>query len=473
MLRLQAGPLSVQVHFSHLLISGLVAFSFTSAGWTCGSLAVGPQPATPGPFLWVAGGWLALITSTVLIHELGQAFTLLRMGRKPTVHLIGIGGRTLVDETVPLDPRRLVLVTLAGPLAGAAAFTAAQVASSGLGRAGVLAPPHQTAFAVFSWANLLWAGFNLLPVPPLAGSRLLAALLSRVFGPKGVLYSQYVSIAFSSVVGLLGLLTRQFLITALAVLFTFRSLAVIGALRREEKEAEKKPSPHTAGFAEAERLYQEGRLEDARVRLAQLSEQDLDPMLRSRVHLLWGWIEVKNGKGRSALDHFSQVQGMTVAPQALAAAFSLIGDDPRALPLWMTAAESGELTLRAELGGCLVRLGRELDARKLPELRYAQSLLAAERVYFLRGEYAKAATAAEAAFQEEPSAELAYDAACGYARASDPEGALRMLQLASQNGFSKIDVVEADSDLKSLRTHPGFLAWLESLRQKATALTKG
>jgi Zn-dependent protease len=472
----------VQVHFSHLLISGLVAFSFAGAGWTCSSLQAAPPPSTPGLFVLIALSWLALITSTVLIHEMGQAFALFRMGRRATVHLIGIGGRTLVDETQPLDPRRLVLVTLAGPLAGAAAFTAAELASAGLGRAGVLSPPQQTALHVFSVANLMWAGFNLLPVPPLAGSRLLAALLSRVFGPRGVLLSQYIAIAFCAALGVWGAVTQRYLLSALAVLFAFRSLAVIAALRREQTTPRVTASPQAERFADAERLYQEGKLEDARVRLAQLAEVDLDPALRSKVHLLWGWIEVKKGHGRGALDHFSQVQGMTVAPQALAAAFSLIGDDARALPLWITAAESGELTLRAELGGCLLRLGREADARKLPELRFSQSLLAAERVYFLRGEYGKAAAAAEAAFQEEPSADLAYDAACGYARASDPEGALRMLQLASQNGFSKIDVVEADSDLTSLRTHPRFIAWLDSLRQKtageptlenSTVLTKG
>ncbi len=471
----------VQVHFSHLLISGLLAFSIASSGWP--GRALGTGASRDGLLFGLAAGlWLLIISLTVLLQELGQGLALRAFGYEPTVHLIGIGGRTFVTPATPLPWHQTARAALAGPGLG---LTAA-AASFGL-RALTTAPSlAYFVFDNFAEANLWWAMFNLLPLPPLAGGRVLHALATRLFGPPGFLVSQGLSLAFAAAVALFGLVVLPkplgTMVALLASMFGFRSVAMLAAYRRSGGAAGQPVQPgHEEDFAKAEVLYQAGKLEEARTLLARLGEADLAPALRSKVHLLSGWIEVKSGKGRAALDHFSQVQGMSVAPQAIAAAFSLIGDDERALPLWIDAAGGGELTLRAELAGCLIRLGREADARKLPELRYAQALLAAERVYFLRGEYAKAAQAAEAAFQEEPNAELAYDAACGYARASDPEGALRMLQLASQNGFAKPEVVEADTDLESLRGHPGFVSWLEGLRQKASergpgeaaALTKG
>ncbi len=466
MLSFRLGRVPVQVHFSHLLISGLLAFSLAGSGW--------PEPLSPQRgaegYEWRFGvsalAWLAIISLTVLTHELGQAWAMRAFGQQATVHLIGIGARTFVSAT-PLNWQQTVVSTLAGPLLGGGvalfAWTSALALESFVPSAAVLRGVLQ----VYAVANLAWAGFNLLPVPPLSGARILTAVLMRLLGRRGFLVSQCFSLAFAGLAGGLLLAWRKNpFIALLAGMFAFRAIALIGAYRRGEAPPLEPAALHQQELTRIEALHQEGKNDEALAALQKLGEADLAPALRAKVHLLWGWLEVKRGHGRAALDHFSQVQGMTVAPQALAAAFSLIGDDQKALPLWFDAAGSGELTLRAELGGCLMRLGRDADARKLPELRFAQSLLAAERVYFLRGEYAKAGAAAEAAFHEEPTAELAYDAACGYARAHDAEGALRMLQLASQNGFARPEVAEADSDLDSLRQHAGFVEWLAGLREK-------
>jgi hypothetical protein len=99
-----------------------------------------------------------------------------------------------------------------------------------------------------------------------------------------------------------------------------------------------------------------------------------------------------------------------------------------------------------------------------PALAYG----AAERVHYVRGEYAQAAQMAEGAFREEPSATVAYDAACAWARAREPASALRMLVLASQNGFKDASIARADPDLSSLSDNPEFLAWLDALPQHAS-----
>ena len=64
---------------------------------------------------------------------------------------------------------------------------------------------------------------------------------------------------------------------------------------------------------------------------------------------------LKEGEGRRALDEFSQVQGRPIEPQAIAAAFSLIGDDARGIPLWEQAArQTRDPTILHEWAGALV-----------------------------------------------------------------------------------------------------------------------
>ncbi|MGV3624173.1 MAG: TPR end-of-group domain-containing protein, partial [Archangium sp.] len=234
---------------------------------------------------------------------------------------------------------------------------------------------------------------------------------------------------------------------------------------RGELPAGKVAHPLTAVVERAEALYRERKLDEAKRMATQLIDAEATPpLLRSRSHVLLGWIALKEGNGRRALDHFSQVQGFTIPAQAAAAAFSLIGDEHRAIPLWAQAyAETPDPLVLHEYAGALLRGGREAEARALPGVNLARAWLAAERVFYVRKDFEAGARAAEAAFKEEPVAANAYTAACAYALAGKTEDALRMLQLASQNGYRDADEAERDADLKSLRALPDFQSWLSSL----------
>jgi hypothetical protein len=90
-------------------------------------------------------------------------------------------------------------------------------------------------------------------------------------------------------------------------------------------------------------------------------------------------------------------------------------------------------------------------------------------VLHVRGEYARAAQMAEAGFHEAPSASAAYDAACFFARAGNVTDAMRLLTLASQNGFAETSTAKNDPDLTSLRELPAFVEWLQSLPHPASS----
>ena len=70
---------------------------------------------------------------------------------------------------------------------------------------------------------------------------------------------------------------------------------------------------------------------------------------------------------------------------------------------------------------------------------------------------------AEAAFQAAPQATSAYNAACAFVRAGDVNSAMRMLALASQNGFDDVALASNDPALASLRGVTAFESWLAHL----------
>jgi len=60
------------------------------------------------------------------------------------------------------------------------------------------------------------------------------------------------------------------------------------------------------------------------------------------------------------------------------------------------------------------------------------------------------------AYGQKPDPNVAYNAACAFARASDSEQALLWLERAIASGFSDKNLLATDPDLQSMRSQPGF-----------------
>jgi Zn-dependent protease len=464
MLRFRLGPIPVEVHPSHILFAAFLGLNGLNAGdtatWPGRGLA---SPDTATHLLTdvaVVTIWVAIVFISVLVHELGHALVALAFRYRPSIQLVMLGGFTSPNAPGPLPWRRDVLVTLAGPAMGAA-FAA--LCYFGLR---LVSPDAEVARYGIRWAyeaNRWWAVLNLLPVLPLDGGRIAAAVLTRAFGKAGLAMAQVLALVVCGAIVYMA--WGDLLITVLFAMFGFQAVRVLSSLWRTEDAA-----PSSDELVQAEALFQAGELDRARERAEAMSAGDPPPPLRARLHKLLGWIALKQGQGRRALDHFSQVQRLPVEKHAVAAAFSLIGDDARAIPLWQQAWESTrDPTILHEWAGALIRSGRQEEASRLPGVDLAKAYACAERVAFLRGDFTRAAELGLSALDRHPSAEAAYDVACALARAGEPDRAVLLLERARDLGFQNVAYARTDSDLAALHGHPGFERWLQALGKSASA----
>jgi Zn-dependent protease len=193
----------------------------------------------------------------VLLHELGHALTARRFGI-PTedITLYPIGGVARLHR-MPRAPGAELVIALAGPAVNVA-LAAALFAAGGLVRA---AGPSGSAGMVGVFlgdlllVNLLLAGFNLIPIFPMDGGRVLRALLSI---PIGRLRATEVAAAIGRGLAILAglacvgamLVTGQPILLMQVVLAVFIYLAAgaeLGQVRAEERRLRAADAP--AGYS--------------------------------------------------------------------------------------------------------------------------------------------------------------------------------------------------------------------------------
>lgn len=133
---------------------------------------------------WIAGGLsvllILLLFVCVTLHELGHAFTAQHFGvGVPRILLLPIGGMAEFDS-IPRQPRRELLITLAGP---AVNFVLASLLWLGLFTADRWLPVALPELAgdmatTLLQLNLIMGLFNLAPIFPMDGGRMFRALLA-------------------------------------------------------------------------------------------------------------------------------------------------------------------------------------------------------------------------------------------------------------------------------------------------------
>jgi len=169
--------------------------------------------------------WLAVVTVSILLHEMGHALAIRYYGYRPWITLYGLGGLASYnpEEEFGYDPvfvlgehlrryrntRRDVVIALAGPMAG---FLFAGLIIGGIWLSNIWNSGAQIYFGwdlaggrLLQWQiqgvsnaalkqtleyllyiNIFWGLVNLLPIFPLDGGQISRALLTARLGSQGL-----------------------------------------------------------------------------------------------------------------------------------------------------------------------------------------------------------------------------------------------------------------------------------------------
>ncbi|MEX1126722.1 MAG: site-2 protease family protein, partial [Acidimicrobiia bacterium] len=160
----------LRLHWSFLLFVGWLVFD-------------GLREGSAGMF--DAVGWTLMLFGSVLVHELAHALVGRSRGAAvEDIILLPIGGATRLSE-LGGGGRANLAMTAAGPLTSLALAATAGLAAF-VTRAALLPIDihHGTVIGRLFWINLVLGLFNLLPVFPMDGGRILQGLLSPRIGDR-------------------------------------------------------------------------------------------------------------------------------------------------------------------------------------------------------------------------------------------------------------------------------------------------
>ncbi|HEX6286814.1 MAG TPA: site-2 protease family protein [Acidimicrobiia bacterium] len=122
--------------------------------------------------------WVGIVFVSILVHELGHAFTARAFGSEVSIELNGLGGLTRwATSQGQLTPGRRALIAAAGSATGLLFGGAVWLVAAQFG-------PYRslTAFILQSlvYVNVFWGLLNWLPIRPLDGGHLLESLLEKI-----------------------------------------------------------------------------------------------------------------------------------------------------------------------------------------------------------------------------------------------------------------------------------------------------
>lgn len=174
--------------------------------------------------------WVAVVLQGILMHELGHALVGRAFGRSPRIELVALGGITWWEQREPMSPGRNLVVSAAGPAVGIF------VGSLSLVLMDVLQIPDPSLgrylFRSLVWVNLGWGLLNLLPIMPLDGGNIVAALFDFAAPSRGRLLASYVSFAMIGMLFVVTVATRMYPVTILLLLLGFSTYQVFRAERQ-------------------------------------------------------------------------------------------------------------------------------------------------------------------------------------------------------------------------------------------------
>ncbi len=278
--------------------------------------------------------WTAVVLQGILMHELGHAIVGRAFGLTPRIELVALGGVTWWEQREPMSPGRRLIVSAAGPVVGIVIGSSALLYLQSIGAAEASLTHYVLSSLI--WVNLGWGLLNLLPIMPLDGGNIVAALCDFVAPSRGRLIASYVSFGVIGLLLAFSIRFQQVPATILLVLLGFTTYQIY----RVERQALATP-PRSLGEQAFDALEQgDGRsLVSVASQLVSAATGTVE--LDEAFHLL-AWGRLLDGEPSEAYAAIQSMSGTRRPDPALEGAILVeAGRASDALPLLEEACERG------------------------------------------------------------------------------------------------------------------------------------
>jgi Zn-dependent protease len=409
--------------------------------------------------------WVAVVFVSVLFHELGHALVGRRFGLSPQITLYSMGGLTSWSEAKEISPAKNLAISLAGPAAGFLLGGICFVVGPALLGAAPSNLPT-TAYRDLIWVNIGWGIFNLLPILPLDGGHVLVTLEGWLTKRRDQIISHAISLL--ACVGLIYLAytLRSLWLAFLGIWFGYSNGSFL--LHRVKASRDKGLEPK---LEEARKAINAGDFDAALAISSEIQKKAVSEWMRRESSRVLIFTLIRQNKLKEADQELMKFNGLFGPEPFLQGVLSYEkGEMLRAIPdLKKAFDQSSDYQLGLMLSQALMaekRYAEVLDLchRSVMSPGILQMLLNLETAAFQSNQFEISAKAGALAYEQKPDPTVAYNAACAFARASDPAQALVWLEKAIASGFSDKKLLATDPDLLAVRSQPGFGHLLERIR---------
>jgi Zn-dependent protease len=405
--------------------------------------------------------WVAVVTVSVILHELGHALAARAFGREPSIELIGIGGVTYTPKAGSTLAESLI-TSLAGPLVGII------IGLSFLWLGNLLKPVSPVAAVIIGdivWVNLYWSLANLLPVLPLDGGNIALALLARLFKKRGHLIAALVSFTVSAALAVYTVWNRYWFAALLLGFLALYNLRQLRYHKSRGRDAHKRREVD-AGYA----LLEHKQYDEAEAAARAMLEQAENPRHRADALNLLGWaLFLKRDYAQALKVCETFPQGTRPDDRLLAFLYFNTKDFKRACPHFKNVFYNADDARAAEYYVlCLLECGRPEEAYKVALFAHtgieSATLRSLAHDLFKQERFDQCFTICSLIYAHDRSATAAYDAACALARKGEQKRACAWLRKAVKSGFRDADRMRSDKDLGALRGTQDFKKILDNMR---------
>jgi Zn-dependent protease len=274
--------------------------------------------------------WVAVVFLSIMLHELGHALSARAFGARPSITLYMMGGLTRFDGS-KMTRAQSGLISLAGPAAGLTVGLLVTLVA----RTHTLTPATAEAVQFIKDVNIGWSIVNLLPVVPLDGGHVLAAVL----GPRHVLATSIVSAVVGSAAAVYGLL---FQIPFIAIIFGVATITSV----RQARYAWAASTDERAGLhdqlAKIRQAIAEGSSDDVKRMGTDVAQRAKTAVVKNGGVLAMAWAEAVRGRTSSAREALDRLErGVPVDSYLLAVVEEALGSPTRARTILEAARRQG------------------------------------------------------------------------------------------------------------------------------------